>query len=73
MQSHPDLPNLSIIAAIPYYPVTIDALGNRTPIDHGDYRVTLTGDISSYSLVPEPSSSLLLLGGSALFLRRRRS
>ena len=49
-----------------FYPID----SNFLVADHGDYRVTFTGDVS---IVPEPSSLMALLGlGGLAILRRRR-
>ncbi|MCK4627046.1 MAG: PEP-CTERM sorting domain-containing protein [Phycisphaerae bacterium] len=41
--------------------------------DHGDYQVTITGEISA-SLVPEPATlGLMCLGGLAVLMRKRKA
>ena len=53
-----------------FYPTTIDGLGGTLIHDHGDYRVTILGDVS-LAAVPEPNSAMLLTLGFVLGLCRR--
>ncbi len=54
-----------------FYPSTLDGLGGTMVHDHGDYRLTISGDVS-LTAVPEPNATLwtalCLLG----FMRRRK-
>lgn len=52
-----------------YYPITSDANAAFTVNDHGDYRVTFTGDVT---VVPVPSAAALLGLGGLVAARRRR-
>lgn len=55
------------------YPVTVDEFGILATIDHGDYRVTLTGEF--ITAVPEPATAIslsALLGGGMLIRSRPR-
>ena len=59
------------------YPLSADGLGNYIFIDHGDYQITWTGDLTiTRGPIPEPGSAVLaaiaVVGLSAARRRRRR-
>jgi uncharacterized protein (TIGR03382 family) len=61
----------------PFYPTSADGFGNYTNIDHGDYQITWTGDLTiTRGPIPEPGSAILAaiaVAGLSAAGRRRRS
>jgi hypothetical protein len=51
-------------------PVTADGAGNLISNDHGDYRLTFSGD--AITVVPEPGTAALAVLGAGMMTMRRR-
>jgi hypothetical protein len=54
-----------------FYPNTVDGAGGTLIHDHGDYRLTITGDVTLFA-VPEPNTALLSALGLLAFIRIRK-